>query len=65
MTQVTEWYPCTIKPVRIGWYEWCSEGNERNTDICSWFDGENWKWSPTTTIPFYEQDYGFWRGLKK
>ena len=57
----TPWYPGTIKPVRVGWYEVELLENDIHLD---WWDGKRWKSDPTA-YPYYkrEQDNYPWRGL--
>lgn len=61
--KTTEWYPASLLPKRVGWYEAQYEG--KGSTRMWWFDGRSWlfrKGGGKTT--FGHAEFGDqWRGL--
>lgn len=59
--ELTEWIPVQIKPVHVGWYEYCGP----HMDLCMlYWNGSQWGYkAPFGWTQFAEDDGDEWRGL--
>jgi len=66
----TEWFPCSVKPVRPGLYEVVLSSGFDHPELCS-FNGGRWrKWNDCKAKAVGEARPGYmpddyWRGVKK
>ena len=56
--KVTRWYPASIKPVYVGWYE-CDY--MVSSTVMRYWDGGKWKINPDAS---HDCAFGTWRGDK-
>lgn len=60
---VTPWFPCTEKPVRIGFYE-RSRGKKHGI-LEHYWNGHIWLDHFSSKYPHQNQHHGWWRGVIK
>lgn len=71
LSDVTEWYPADVKPVRKGWYEvrnaWLVDRrSHRLVGRMRFFNGKTWRagWTNELVSIFGEHASHQWRGLR-
>ena len=62
MSKVTKWYPSSVKPIHIGWYERRSESAAGWTYM-AWWNGECFTTGVKNALIF--ADDREWRGLQE
>lgn len=45
--KVTEWFPASVKPVRVGWYQ-CRGIFYDGTTVMRYWSGAGWQWRDTS-----------------
>ena len=64
---LTQWFPGTTHPKRVGWYErHFTDSEHLGDDTMHWWDGQTWRTSPERP-PHWLQlgNYPAWRGVDK